>query len=149
MAREAKHALIFVGILLLVFGGLLWKRLHSPAGSGMKLFAQADNKTPESTQPIRAALPAQPTLVTPRPDNDRPSELAINGGSYDLDRNLSARNDVPTRQLPTAWSSDSRYSTDVANSPAKSSNSPTPSLLAASTAIADVGDRYSARPQQS
>src|SRR5256885_15058278 len=108
MAREAKHALIFVGILSLVFGGLLWKRLHSPPGSGMNLFAQADSKTPETTPPVRAPLPSQPTLVTPRTDNDRPSELAISGGAYDLDRNPSARSDIPTRQSPSAWASDSR-----------------------------------------
>ena len=40
MAREAKHALIFLGILLLVFVGLLWKHWHSP-GAALHLFADS------------------------------------------------------------------------------------------------------------
>ena len=47
MAREAKHALIFVAILGLVFGGLLWKHMKSP-GAALHLFTQSEPKTAES-----------------------------------------------------------------------------------------------------
>src|SRR5215475_5051917 len=75
MAREAKHALIFLGVLLLVFVGLLWKHWHSP-GAALHLFADSAPKPADSSSNSRTPLPAPPTVVTPRSDSVRPPELA-------------------------------------------------------------------------
>jgi nucleoid-associated protein YgaU len=145
MGREAKLGLVFVGILLAVFGGLLMKRLKSPAKtSGMNLFSDSTSK-PETLLPARAQ-PQPPTLVIARGDNEKPPGATI--PSHDADQRYAiGQPESDSRQAQSSWSrvSDSREDTPLGSSRNSASN--TPSLLAAPLPIPDAGDRYAGKIQ--
>jgi len=145
MGREAKLGLVFVGILLAVFGGLLMKRLKSPAKtSGMNLFSDSASK-PETLLPVRTQ-PQPPTLVIARGDNEKPPGTASIQSSEADQRYPIGRTETDNGQAQRSWSqsSDSR---DDLRSVGRSSASSTPSLLAAPLPIPTDGDRYAGKIQ--
>jgi len=144
MGREAKLGLVFVGILLAVFGGLLMKRLKSPAKtSGMNLFSDASSK-PETLLPVRSQ-PQAPTLVIARGDNESPLGAGTSQGREADQRYLNRPADSDNRQAQSAWSQTSD-SHEVTSSIGRSASN-TPSLLATPLPIPTDSDRYTGQAQ--
>jgi LysM repeat protein len=132
MAHEAKLGLVFIGILLTVFGALLIKRLsrHGPLpgmninGAGVK---SGDGAALAHIQP----QPAPSTLVKPLNDGSVPPDIA-------------AREHAAEKQnSPWTWNHhDSEHSSVAKNITAPPSNEQPPSLLAEPLNVGDVGNRY-------
>jgi nucleoid-associated protein YgaU len=145
MGREAKLGLVFVGILLAVFGGLLMKRLKSPAKTGgMNLFSDATSK-PDVLLPVRNQ-PQPPTLVIARGDNEKPPGAATIQ-SHDADQRYPiGRTEADNHQAQSSWS---RAGDSHDEPPASSRNyaSNTPSLLATPLPIPADGDHYAGKIQ--
>src|SRR5262245_1572618 len=146
MGREAKLGLVFVGILLAVFGGLLMKRLKSPAKtSGMNLFSDSTSK-PETPLPVRTQ-PQPPTLVIARGDNEKPPGTATIQ-SHDADQRYPiGRTEADNRQAQSSWSRAGDSRDDPPSSSSRNSAPNTPSLLATPLPIPTDGDRYAGKMQ--
>ena len=138
MGRETKLGLVFVGILLAVFGGLLMKRLRSPAKtSGMNLFSDSASK-PETPLPVRTQ-PPPPTLVIARGENEKPPGTSIGQSREQDQRYPTGHTDSDSHQAQTPWSRAGDSHEEAPRSTGRYSN--TPSLLAAPLPIPDVGDQ--------
>jgi nucleoid-associated protein YgaU len=146
MGREAKLGLVFVGILLAVFGGLLMKRLKSPAKTpGMNLFSDSTSR-PETLLPARTQ-PQPPTLVIARGDNEKPPGTATIP-SHDADQRYPiGRTEADNRQAQSSWSRAGDSREDAPPSSSRNSASNTPSLLATPLPIPTDGDRDAGKIQ--
>jgi len=146
MGREAKLGLVFVGILLAVFGGLLMKRLKSPAKtSGMNLFSDSASK-PETLLPVRTQ-PQPPTLVIARGENEKPPGAATIPSRDAESRYPIGRTEADNRQAQSSWSRAGDSHDDASPSSSRNSASNSPSLSATPLPIPTNGDRYTGKIQ--
>ncbi len=122
MSRETKLGIVFIGILLFVFGALLVKKLTRPSNRGLQSIAA---KPPDVTSDVsttpRQPQASPPTLVTPKTDAGNPTGFATSGDRY------------ATPSTSTPWTR------------SQSENSPAAAVIAAPIPIADLSDRYADR----
>lgn len=135
MKHETKLGLVFIGILLTIFIGLLMKRLARPGNAVL-----SNARPPAATGSAEAApaklghQPAPPTLVTPKAQSGKPPEsVAAETPAHRGEKHSPAtKPNRPIAQDPPASS-------------AATPSDPAPSLLATPLPITEVGDRYANR----
>jgi nucleoid-associated protein YgaU len=130
MAHEAKLGLIFVGILLTVFGALLLKKLSKHGVPPTSLNAST-MKSGDGALSRVPPQPSPPTLVKPLNENTKPPEFAVE------------THDAPKASDETTWNSTrSRSNTDSSSRDSKPIAAAPPSLLSEPIPVAEAGDRY-------
>ena len=124
MKHETKLGMVFIGILLTIFVGLLMKRLARPGNAVLAKSQPAASSTPDPNSSKLAYQAGPPTLVTPKAQSGKPPESSV----ADSSAKTSNKHSSPTTSKPAAQ--------EPAASPSVSSNEQAPSLLT------EVGDRY-------
>jgi nucleoid-associated protein YgaU len=127
MKHETKLGLAFIGILLVIFVGLLMKRLARPGNAMLSHLQKPSTSSTAEPAPGKVAFqPAQPTLVTPKAQSGRPPEstMADNSGNH-ADKHALTRANHPLEHEQSV-----------------SSTEQAPSLLATPLPVTEVGDRY-------
>lgn len=138
MAHEAKLGLVFIGILLTVFGALLIKRLsrHGPL-PGMNINGAGAKSGDGATLAHMPLQPAPSTLVKPLNDGSVPPDIAAREHAADKQNSTWSWNHHDSEHPSVAKTS---------TTPSSTTEQP-PSLLAEPLNVGDVGNRYASAPK--
>jgi nucleoid-associated protein YgaU len=137
MARELKIGIAVIGLLLLVFCGLLAKRLTRPTKLPLTSIAASANAKPNSTAAKPATPVVRPTMIPPQAEPNKSQDYSWNNSAGQTG---AGSIDNPQSQNRYAGQDYSQYSNQ--NSTASTNpNGAQPNLLAAPLPIQDLENK--------